>query len=344
MARPTTPRRLILALAGSIALTAMAGPALSALSAAYPAQSLGDRGTDVLAIQLMLRQQQARPGPAPAPGGRTSIIVGRNPIIVPTDGIFGAATAAGVAAFQFSRELPASGIADTTTWSQLIVPTGPGASGDAVLALQHQLREKRSAAVPLDGVYGTTTRTAVVAFQAHMGLPQTGSVDAATWRTLLWHFEPPRFSAAALCDNSTGNGPANWGTAEMIATLEASGAAMVAAGYGRVVVNDVSFEHGGDIPGHVTHEVGLDADLRPMRKANDQCSAGTRWNLTTYDRTATRALINALHAATPGHVKVIFFNDPVLIREGLTRYHSAHDDHLHVRICEAWNVDARYRC
>jgi hypothetical protein len=66
--------------------------------------------------------------------------------------------------------------------------------------------------------------------------------------------------------------------------------------------------------------------------------------MTAYDRSATRALIKAIHAATPGHVKMILFNDPVLIRERLTTDHSGHDDHLHVTLCEAWFSDARYRC
>ena len=43
-------------------------------------------------------------------------------------------------------------------------------------------------------------------------------------------------------------------------------------------------------------------------------------------------------------MKLIYFNDPVLIREGLTRRFTGHDDHLHVRFCEAWHVDPLYRC
>jgi murein endopeptidase len=183
-----------------------------------------------------------------------------------------------------------------------------------------------------------------MAFQGHMGLAMTGSVDAATWRALLWHYELPHFSASALCNYSIPNGAANWGTAEMISTLEASGAAMVAAGDGQVSLGDVSLEHGGDIVGHATHEVGLDADIRPMRKANNQCSSDTRWSQDAYDRAATRALIAAIHAATPGHVKLIYFNDPVLIREGLTIFHSGHDDHLHLRLCEANHPRSAYRC
>ena len=111
-------------------------------------------------------------------------------------------------------------------------------------------------------------------------------------------------------------------------------ASFVDAGHGRVSVGDVSFEHGGNIPLHQTHEVGLDVDVRPIRKADNQCTWGTNWRFTTYDRTATRALIKTIRAAAPGHVKLIYFNDPVLIREGLTTHFAGHDDHLHIRYCE----------
>ena len=51
-----------------------------------------------------------------------------------------------------------------------------------------------------------------------------------------------------------------------------------------------------------------------------------------------------IRAAAPGHVKLIYFNDPVLIREGLTTWFSGHDDHLHIRYCEPSYPIARYRC
>jgi hypothetical protein len=41
---------------------------------------------------------------------------------------------------------------------------------------------------------------------------------------------------------------------------------------------------------------------------------------------------------------LVYFNDPVLISEGLTRWHVSHDDHLHVRFCEASYPDPAYRC
>ena len=43
-------------------------------------------------------------------------------------------------------------------------------------------------------------------------------------------------------------------------------------------------------------------------------------------------------------MKLIYFNDPVLIREGLTTWYAGHDDHLHIRYCERGYPLARYRC
>jgi peptidoglycan hydrolase-like protein with peptidoglycan-binding domain len=342
MTHRTARYRLAIAIVGLIVLAGAAAPALAAVPTFYRTQSLGDRGTDVTTIQQLIHLHQT--SAAPPAGGRTVIVRGIDPLLVPIDGIYGTTTADAVRAFQASRGLVESGIVDGATWRALVIPVGPGATGDAVVAVQRLLVEKQAAAVPIDGVYGGATTTAVTAFEAHMGLAQTGSVDRATWRALVWHLELPRFSPSALCDYSSGNGPANWGTAETISTLEAAGAAMVAAGYGRVVIGDVSLEHGGDIAGHESHELGLDADIRPMRKANDQCSNRTNWTLTSYDRAATRALVKAIRAATPGHVKLIFFNDPVLIEEGLTTRYPGHDDHLHLRFCEVGFSDSRYRC
>jgi hypothetical protein len=94
--------------------------------------------------------------------------------------------------------------------------------------------------------------------------------------------------------------------------------------------------------------------VRPMRDARDQCASGVTWYRWSsgrkiccnpaYDRTATRVLIRTLRAVSPGHVHYIWFNDPKLIAEGLTRYHSGHDDHLHVSYCEVSYPVAAYEC
>ena len=43
-------------------------------------------------------------------------------------------------------------------------------------------------------------------------------------------------------------------------------------------------------------------------------------------------------------MKLIYFNDPVLIKEGLVRPYSGHDDHLHIRYCEKIHFSAAYDC
>lgn len=305
---------------------------------AWPTQSLGDRGTDVIAIQSMLRQRLL---PTPLPRRRTTL---RTIVLPPVDGFFGVTTEDAVRRFQAGHGLTATGIVDGPTWLALVIPLGIGSVGPEVAALQRELVEKRAAPLVVDGIFDSTTRSAVVAFQGHVGIARTGVVDATTWRILVWHYELPRFGASGLCDYSVGNGPANWGTAEAIASLEVSGAWSVAHGYGRVAVGDVSFENGGPIPGHDTHRVGLDVDIRPLRKANDQCTQRTNWRSTTYDRAATRALVKAIRALAPGHVKLIYFNDPVLIAEGLTTRFTGHDDHLHIRYCEATHPNVLYDC
>lgn len=318
--------------AGALALAAIFGgsnPVQAAAPIAWPVQSLGDRGTDVLAIQHLLR--------ARLPRGSL--------VLPPIDARFGAPTDAAVRAFQRQVGLPESGIVDAPTWTRLARAVMPGARGSAVLALQIELRSKVHAPVLVTGRYDERTRTAVGAFQRHIGLPVTGVADQPTWRALVWHFETPWFgSSTGLCDYTLENGPANWGTAEAIASLVATGQAVSALGYGRIAVGDVSLEHGGDIPGHATHERGLDVDIRPIRVKRDQCAWGTNIRLSSYDRAATRVLIQQIRAAAPGHVKLIYFNDPVLIREGLTTWFAGHDDHLHIRYCEARHALAAYDC
>jgi murein endopeptidase len=150
--------------------------------------------------------------------------------------------------------------------------------------------------------------------------------------------------AGTLCDYTDGFGKANWGTGSAIGLLEAGAARFAKSVRGGVAVGDVSLEHGGDIGGHTTHEVGLDVDIRLIRDHRDQCRLGTNWRVASYDRAATRILIDAIRAAAPGHVKLIYFNDPVLIAEGLTTAFPNHDDHLHVRYCERGHPQAMYRC
>jgi peptidoglycan hydrolase-like protein with peptidoglycan-binding domain len=322
---PITIRRLrlLLPLVFATLLLAATAPGVAAASRGFPTQSLGNRGADVRAVQGLL---------------------GHHGFTVSIDGVFGTTTRDRVTAFQAARGLPATGVVGETTWAKLIVSLRSGSSGEAVKVAQRLLNEKRRAGLTVDGRYGAATRAAVITFQKHVGMTGHGVVGPVTWRNLLWHYDYPAFNSTSLCDYSVGNGRANWGTGAAIGQLEAAARAFATTGNGRVAVGDVGREHGGDIAGHATHEVGLDVDIRPIRKADNQCTRGTNYRYAAYDRGATRALIRAIRAAAPGHVKLIYFNDPVLIGEGLVRWHSGHDDHLHVRYCEASHALARYRC
>jgi hypothetical protein len=260
------------------------------------------------------------------------------------DGIFGATTVAAVRDFQLARGLAVTGAVDEATWVALVVRVADGSSGEAVRALQRQLNEKRGAGLMINGVYGPATRTALLGFQRHMGLTRNGIAGPLTWRFLIAHFERPLFGSR-VCDYQVGNGTADWGTASAIGQVEAAAGRLVALGHGRVAIGDIGYEHGGDIPGHTSHERGLDVDLRPMRVDAAQCRLGsTSWRSSAYDRAATRDLVRAIRAAAPGHVRLIWFNDPVLIREGLTRWSAGHDDHLHVRYCERAHPVPAYDC
>jgi peptidoglycan hydrolase-like protein with peptidoglycan-binding domain len=322
---PDAVRRLLPVAFALFALAATT-PSVAAgtASAAFPNQSLGNRGADVRAIQGLLRAHA---------------------IPVAVDGVFGTTTRDGVKTFQAAHGLTATGVVRATTWAKLIVGLGPGSTGEAVKVVQRQLNEKRRAGLTVDGIYGTPTRNAVIAFQRHVGMTPHGGVGPVTWRKLIWHYDYPSFSAGAnLCDYSVGNGKANWATGAAIGQLEAASKAFAATHQGRISVGDASYEHGGNIPLHATHEVGLDVDIRPIRDAENQCTWSTNWRFTSYDRAATRTLIRMIRGTAPGHVKLIYFNDPVLIREGLTTWYTGHDDHLHIRYCEPSYPIARYRC
>jgi len=314
--------RLVVPVALAMLLVAATVGSAAAISSGYPHQSAGNRGVNVKALQHLLRHHGAT---------------------LRVNGLFDAATVTAVKAFQAAQALTVNGAADRATWTAIRVPLESGASGEAVLALQRLLNEKRLARLTLDGRYGTAVKAAVTSFQHHAGLDPTGTASPTTWRALLAHLELPVWGKT-LCDYSVGNGAANWGTAAAIGQLQAAAGRVVELGHGRVALGDIGFQHGGDIPGHVTHEQGLDVDLRPMRDARDQCRWGVNWRWSTYDRAATRALVQAIRATAQGHVKLIYFNDPVLIREGLVRSYSGHDDHLHVRYCERVHPVAAYAC
>ncbi|GAA4908400.1 penicillin-insensitive murein endopeptidase [Streptomyces coeruleoprunus] len=323
--RPALTRCAVLLAAALLMVLGLPRPAAAFSAAFFPTQSAGNRGSDVTALQYLLNARGQSVG---------------------ADGVFGSGTKSAVVAFQGANGLTADGIVGPATWGKLVVTVQQPDSGPAVKAVQHLLNAKRGAGLTVDGVFGSGTTAAVKSFQSHAGLGADGIVGPTTWRNLLWHYESVDFGAGTLCDqNPDGNTSANWGTSAAVGQLEAAAAAFAATGNGRLPVGDLSWEHGGDIPGHGSHEAGLDADVWPIRTDSAQCGAGRiTWESSTYDRDATRKLVQEIRAKAPGHIKVIWFNDPVLINEGLVKPLTNHDNHLHIRYCEAVHPNALYTC
>lgn len=135
------------------------------------------------------------------------------PKIINVDGIFGSRTEAAVRTFQEIFGLTADGIVGPATWYEIVrLYTGVnalselrsqgqqfyaiewtppnalqmGSSGDKVKFLQYMLSILSSyiSDIPplaIDGIYGQTTRAAVLSAQRWLGLPETGVVDDRTW-------------------------------------------------------------------------------------------------------------------------------------------------------------------
>jgi hypothetical protein len=62
-----------------------------------------------------------------------------------------------------------------------LVALEPGDSGPSVIRLQYALRQAGFYRGPVDGVYGRTTRTAVIAFEKYLDLPRRGDFGALDW-------------------------------------------------------------------------------------------------------------------------------------------------------------------
>ena len=97
-----------------------------------------------------------------------------------------------------------------------------------------------------------------------------------------------------------------------------------------LTVNDVSLPEGGDTPDHAGHETGLSCDLRLPRKDGGSGGISNPNTNGSYDREAMRAQLVALK--NHGLVTKVFFNDRVLIAEGLCKHLAGHNNHVHFEI------------
>ena len=170
----------------------------------YPGTALrvGSRGLDVQTVQTYLNRIRRNYPAIPA--------------ITDEAGIFGSSTQAAVAKFQSIFNLASDGIVGKATWYKIsklyaavtrlaeldsegttlgigTVPPGTvlrqGARGQDVITLQYLLNVAAEyypyiPSISQDGIFGSGTRQAVIAFQNLMGLSADGIVGTNTWRAL----------------------------------------------------------------------------------------------------------------------------------------------------------------
>ena len=151
-----------------------------AAPAKLPTLLLGTRSSDVKTLQEMLNAKGYNAGSV--------------------DGIFGRNTRAAVIAFQNANGLAADGIVGKLTWAKLYDTTAAlpsasttagtqpmvyrGSRGDAVRRLQELLHKKGFDCGAVDGIFGSKTYAAVMAFQKANGLSADGIVGPLTWGKL----------------------------------------------------------------------------------------------------------------------------------------------------------------
>lgn len=137
------------------------------------------------------------------------------PSVIP-DGIYGPQTATAVSTFQRRNGLPITGVADQTTWEQIVaayepalVEVGPVQPLEIILEPRQVIRQGETdpnvyllqailtvlaqaygsiTAPGSTGVLDIPTANALSEFQALALLPVTGELDRQTWRHLALHY------------------------------------------------------------------------------------------------------------------------------------------------------------
>jgi murein endopeptidase len=129
----------------------------------------------------------------------------------------------------------------------------------------------------------------------------------------------------------------DWGSLALISCIETVGRAWEATGR-RINVNDLSQRPGGRFRPHRSHQNGLDADLRYVRKDGQDAPLDLRRNPELYDPVATQELLRLFLS----HCDVnVFFSDTGRLgfadqdldadRQVLT-YAPGHSNHFHLRL------------
>lgn len=103
---------------------------------------------------------------------------------IAADGVFGAGTRAAVLAFQGRKGLARDGVVGPKTWAAAVVTVRSGSRGAAVKGVQTGLNA-HGARLTVDGIAGSGTVAAIVAFQRSKGLSADGIAGPKTWNALV---------------------------------------------------------------------------------------------------------------------------------------------------------------
>lgn len=220
-ASPPTGRLRLASFALSV-LTATVGLVASSPPASagapdpfFPTIARGNRGEDVRAAQLFLRQRGFE---------------------VAASGFFDADMVDVVKRFQERRGLAADGVVGPQTWRNLVMRAERGDRGRHVLALQRLLHKKHGYDVAVDRTYGNKTEVAVMDFKEHMGLRSDGVVGTPAWRYLLWHYVSVRDNRRTCVIDDD----AAWGATTTVAPLLRAAKRFVEAGNDGIGVGHLS--------------------------------------------------------------------------------------------------------
>lgn len=93
-------------------------------------------------------------------------------------------------------------------------------------------------------------------------------------------------------------------------------------------IGHISRKGGGPFPPHKSHRTGLDVDVRPIRRDRKNLS------VTITDKNCDSKMTKnmAEHWWHYAPVQLILFNDPEIIKVGLSRPYPGHTNHLHIRL------------
>ena len=235
----------------------------------------------------------------------------------------------------------------------------PRNSPDYIRWYQRALNGIQDAGLAVDGRRGPRTRAAIRQFQVSSRLPGTGSVGPRTEAALIARGAgaPPSSMPSPSSSSSSSAQPKpglravvdtplptnakgiysyhtqerQFGTQRTIEAILAIGRLWTAdtPQAPSIGIGDISFRGGGKMDGHVSHQKGVDFDVRLMRK--DGARRGAKYQDAIYSRELTQKLVDVIHSN--GVLKVVFIlnNDPEVKR--VKPWHG-HDDHLHVRLVE----------